>query len=205
MVEKEVLKGTTTVGLVFDGGVVVAADKRATMGHFIAGKSVDKVFEIGDKIVMTTAGGVGDAQALVRLMKAELELYKYHSRGPLTVEGAATLLANVLQGHKYFPYFVQLIVAGHDGEPRLFDLDLAGGLMPDNVVSTGSGSVTAYGILDEGFKEKMPQEDAVKLAARAVNAAMRRDSATGEGIDVVCITKGGVKKYSKEEVKSFLE
>ena len=202
--QKEFLKGTTTVGVTFDKGVVVAADKRATMGYFIAGKAVDKIFEIGDKIVMTTAGGVGDAQALVRLMKAELELYKYNSREQLTVEGAATLLANILQGHKYFPYYVQLIVAGHDGEPHLFDLDLAGGLMPDKVVSTGSGSVTAYGILDEGFKEGMPQEDAVKLAARAVNAAMRRDSATGEGIDVVCVTGSEVKRYSKQEVQALL-
>lgn len=204
MVGKEVLKGTTTVGIIFEDGVVVAADKRATMGHFIAGKSVDKVFEIGDQIVMTTAGGVGDAQALVRLMKAELELYKYNSRSPLTVEGASTLLANVLHNHKFYPYFVQLIVAGFDDKPRLFDLDLAGGLMPEKVVSTGSGSVVAYGILDEGFKEKLTKDEAVKLAARAVNAAMRRDSATGEGIDVMCVTKGMVKKYSQKEVQALI-
>ncbi len=197
------LKGTTTVGITFKDGVVVAADKRATYGTFIAAKDVDKVHVISDNMAMTIAGGVGDAQALVRMIKAELELYKYSHGSNMTVQGASTLLANILQGNKYFPYMVQLIVAGVDSNARLFDLDPFGGLIPEKYTSTGSGSVVAYGLLDEHFKEGMTRDDAIRLAVKAVNAAMRRDSATGEGVDVVCITKSEVKRYSKEELRPF--
>jgi len=203
--EKMFLKGTTTVGIAFDGGVVLAADKRATMGTFIAAKDVDKIALIGDKIALTIAGGAGDGQQLARTMRAELELYKYSKGKTLSVQGAATLLANILQGTKYFPYFVQIIVAGYDSQPRLYDLDLAGGLFPEKYVSTGSGSVVAFGLLDEHFKEGMQQEAAVRLAVKSVDAAMKRDNATGEGIDVLVITKDSAKRVSKAEVDRMLQ
>ena len=203
--QKEFLKGTTTVGVTFDKGVTVAADKRATMGTFIASKEVEKIHMVSDRMAVAMAGGVGDAQSLVRMLKAELELYKYTRGEPLSVEGAATLLANVLQGNKYYPYLVQLIVAGYDEKPRLFDIDLAGGLLPDKYVSTGSGSVVAYGILDDGFRDGMDQQAAAKLAAKAISSAMKRDNATGEGIDVIAITGAGLKRFSKQEIEALVE
>ncbi len=204
MHEQQILKGTTTVALTFKDGVVVAADKRATMGGFIANKAVEKVHLIGDRMALTIAGGVGDAQALVRLMKAELELYKYGKGQNLSVEGASTLLSNVLQGNKYFPYFVQLIVAGVDTAPKVYVLDIFGGMIPDPYASTGSGSITAYGMLDSGFKENMTETDAVKLAARSVDAARKRDSFSGEGIDILVITKAGVKRLAPTDVKALI-
>lgn len=201
---EKVLKGTTTVGLIFDKGVVLAADKRASMANFIAAKDVDKIHAIAENMAMTIAGGVGDAQTLVRFIRAELEIYRYTNGEKLSVNGASTLLANILQGNKYYPFLVQLIVAGFDSQPRLFDLDPLGGLIPEKCVSTGSGSITAYGYLDQGYKENLGQQDAVKLAAKSVAAAMKRDSATGEGIDVVIITKEGVKRLSKAEVNQAL-
>jgi len=200
----ERLKGTTTVGLIFDKGVILAADKRATMGYFIASKETEKVLPVADKIAMTIAGGSGDAQALVRLLRAELELYKYSRGAPLTVEGAANLLANVLQGNKYFPYIVQLIIGGYDSSPRLFDLDLVGGMISEKYTSTGSGSPVAYGLLDEFYKEGMGRDEAMRLAIKAVNAAMKRDTPTGDGVDLVCITKDGIKRYSREETAKII-
>lgn len=202
--EKKFLKGTTTVGIIFDKGVVLAADKRATMGTFIANKKVEKIHLISDRIAMTLAGGVGDAQSLVRIITAELELYKYTKGEPLSVSGAATLLSNILQGNKYFPYFVQLIVGGVDEKPVLYDIDIFGSMLPDKYVSTGSGSVVAYGVLDEYYKENLNREEAIRLAAKAVEAAIKREAATGEGVDIICITKDSVKRYSDEEVKELL-
>ncbi len=201
--EKKFLKGTTTVGVTFNGGVVLAADKRATMETFIAAKEVEKIHVIGDKIAMTLAGSVGDAQSLVRMMRAEIELYKYSKGGDITISGAATLLSNILQGNKYYPYLVQLIIAGVDDKPRLFDLDPLGGLLPERYVSTGSGSITAYGLLDENYKDGLAESEAVRLAAKAVAAAMKRDNATGEGIDVVVITKNGARRIPKNEVAAL--
>ncbi len=203
--EYKPLKGTTTVGIIFDKGVVVAADKRATMGSFIAAKEVEKVHIVGDRMALTIAGGVGDAQTLVRLLKAELELYKYAKGKPMSTSAAATLLSNVLQGNKYFPYLVQLIVAGFDSQPALFDLDPFGGLIPEKYASTGSGSITAYGLLDEYYKESMSRDEAVKLAVKAINAAMKRDSATGEGVDVIVITADQIKRLSKDEVETLFK
>lgn len=199
------LKGTTTVGIAFKDGVVIAADKRATMGTFIAAKTVEKIALVDDQLAVTIAGGVGDAQNLVRWLKAEAELYKYGNGRAMTVQGAATLLANILQGSKYFPYLVQLVIAGYDSKPRLFDLDPFGGLLEEKYVSTGSGSVVAYGILDDAYKEDMGEEEAVKIAAKAVNAAMKRDNATGEGIDLLVITKSKAKRLSPEQVNALLK
>lgn len=205
--ELKALKGTTTVGIIFDKGVVVAADKRATMGSFIAAKEVEKVHAVGDRMALTIAGGVGDAQLLVRLLKAELELYKYAKGKAMSVQSAATLLANVLQGNKYYPYMVQLIVAGYDNGngPALFDLDPFGGLIPERYVSTGSGSITAYGLLDEYYRSNLTVDEAVRLAVRAVNAAMKRDSATGEGVDAIIITADQLKRLSREEVDAVVK
>ena len=97
--DEKMLKGTTTVGLIFENGVVVAADKRATMGTFIAAKNVQKIHLVGDRIALTMAGGVGDAQQLAHLLKAELELYMYSRGKELSVKGASTLIANVLEGN----------------------------------------------------------------------------------------------------------
>ena len=92
----EVVKtGTSTIGITFDGGVVVGADHRATMGHFIANKSVQKVFQISDSIALTTAGLVGHAQSLSRTLASELRLYELKRDSPMTVKGAATLTANI--------------------------------------------------------------------------------------------------------------
>ncbi|MFA6329563.1 MAG: archaeal proteasome endopeptidase complex subunit beta [Candidatus Micrarchaeia archaeon] len=204
MDEPKPLKGTTTVGIVFDKGVVLAADKRATMGTFIAAKEVQKIHLIADRMALTMAGGVGDAQQLARLLRAELELYRHGRRAPMTVQGAATLLSNILQGSKYFPYYVQMIIAGVDTKPKLYDLDPFGGLLEENYVSTGSGSVVAYGVLDEDFRKDMNQEEATRVAARAVSAAMRRDSATGEGVDVLVITKDSAKFVSPADVKAMI-
>ncbi|MEK6843466.1 MAG: archaeal proteasome endopeptidase complex subunit beta [Candidatus Micrarchaeota archaeon] len=200
----KVLKGTTTVSLAFNGGIVIAADKRATYGTFIAAKEVEKVHMIDDHMAMSIAGGVGDAQSLLRFIKAEIELYKYTNGQNMPVQGAATLLANILQGNKYFPYLVQLIVAGVDDKPRIYDLDPFGGLIEEKYVSTGSGSVVAYGILDEFYKDNLGENDAIKIAAKAVAAAMRRDSATGEGIDLILITADKVKRLTKDQLQTFL-
>lgn len=203
--EPKFAKGTTTVGVLFKDGVVVAADKRATMGNLIQSKTVDKIIPIGDRMAMTIAGGVGDAQSLSRMLKAELELYKYSRGAPISVQGAATLLANILQGNKYFPYYVGLILAGYDNAAKLYDFDPFGGLLEHKYVSTGSGSVVAYGVLDEYYKEGMARDEALKLAAKAVNAAMKRDVFTGEGIDVMYVTEKEMRRLSPQEVAALLK
>jgi len=196
-------KGTTTIGLVCDKGVVLASEKRATMGHFIASKDAKKVYQIDDLVAMTTAGSVGDAQRLVKWMQVESRLYKMRREEPMTVKGIVSLLANILSGNRYYPYFVQLLVGGVDKNgPGIYSLDAVGGLIEEKkAVATGSGSPMAYGVLEDRYIEKMPIDEGVELAVRALHNAMKRDSASGDGIDVVKITTDGYTHVEDAEIK----
>ena len=200
--EKKINTGTTTVGIVCKDGVVLATDTRATMGYFIASKDIQKIYPITDKIAMTVAGSVGDAQALVRLMKAELKLFKMENEKEPTVKAAATLLANILSSHKFFPYFVQLLVAGVDENgPALFSVDMVGGVTEEKMASTGSGSPIAYGVLEAQYLDDIKTEEGKRIAAKAVLAATKRDAASGEHIDVVVINKNGISKVERRELR----
>ena len=195
--------GTTTVGLVCKEGVILASDRRATMGYLIASKDIDKIYPINDKIAMTIAGSVGDAQTLVRWMTAELKLYHLKHEKPPSVEAAATLLANILSQYKFFPFFVQLLIGGIDEKPRLFSVDMLGGVTEEKLTATGSGSPIAYGVLEELYQENREIDDNLPIAAKAVNAAMKRDAASGERVDVVVVTKSGFKRMAKDAVKKL--
>ena len=199
---QEPLKGTTTVGLVFDGGVILATEKRATMGYFIASKRAKKVYQIADRIGMTTAGGVGDAQQLARIMTVECSLFQVRRGKPINVGAASTLLSNVLNGNRYFPYYVQLLVGGVDERgPSIYSVDALGGAtMEEEIVATGSGSPMAYGVLEDRFSPKLSEDDAVGLAIRALRAAMRRDAGSGEGIHVVIITREKYYEVPEDEL-----
>lgn len=198
-------KGTTTIGLVCDKGVVLATERRAMMGHFIASKDAKKVYQIDELIAMTTAGSVGDAQRLVKWMQVEAKLYKMRREEPMTVKGIVSLLANILSGNRYFPYFVQLLVGGVDKNgPGIYSLDAVGGMIEEKkAVATGSGSPMAYGVLEDRYAEKMPIDEGIELAVRALHNAMKRDSASGEGIDVVKITSEGYMQVEDSEIKKL--
>ncbi|HLC68923.1 MAG TPA: archaeal proteasome endopeptidase complex subunit beta [Candidatus Bilamarchaeaceae archaeon] len=196
--------GTTTVAVVCKDGVVLASDRRATMGYLIASKDVDKIFAIDEHLAMTIAGGVGDAQMLIRWMQAEAKLYRLRHGRPITVESAATLLANILAQYKYFPFFVQLLLGGYDERPRVFSIDMLGGVTEEKYTSTGSGSPVAYGVLEELYSEEQVIAESVRVAAKAVSAAIQRDAGTGERVDLVIVDKRGFRRYGKDEVKQVL-
>ena len=195
--------GTSTVGITYDGGVVVGADHRATMGHFIANKSVQKLFRISDNIALTTAGLVGHAQSLSRVLAAELKLFELKRDMPMTVKGAATFTANILSGR---PHYEQLLIVGVDPSvPSVYSIDSAGGSIPDTYCATGSGSPYMYGVLEDQFKTDMSKDQALSLAAKALLASAQRDAASGNGMDLAYITnQTGFTQLSEEEVTTLL-
>jgi proteasome beta subunit len=201
--EQEKMKtGTTTLGMVCNDGVVLATEHRATMGTLIAHTETQKLFRIDDHIGLTTAGLVGDAQNLARYITAEAELYRLKRDQPMTIKAAATLTANILSGSRYYPYWVQLLLGGWDREGgHVYSLDAAGGSIPDKYCATGSGSPYAYGVLEDNFKDDMTSNQGVDIAIKALNAAMRRDSASGNGYDIVVISKDGWKPVTDKEVE----
>jgi len=198
--------GTTTIGLLFKDGVVIGAESKSTLGYMVDSKVAKKIYKLDDHIGLTIAGSVGDAQALVRLLRAEFKLYKIE-RGPITMRAAATLLSNILQGSKWFPYMNQFILAGYDSNgPAVYSFDPFGGFdTNDKYYSTGSGSPFAYGALESGYKENMSLEEAVALVVKAIKTAIERDIASGgKDINIAVIDKSGYRELSPQEIKKYL-
>lgn len=197
--------GTTTIGLACKDGVVLATERRATMGYFIANKTAVKLFRIDTNIGATFAGSVGDAQAMIRYLRAEVALYRMRRGVPLHVEGAATLTANILNTNRYYPYFAWMIIGGMDSTGgHVFALDAGGGSIEDRFVSIGSGSPFVYGILEDEWKEAPTVSEAVDLSLRGLTAAMKRDSASGDGYSVAEITPAGYRELELEEIRKRL-
>lgn len=195
--------GTTTLGMICKDGVVVAADKKATMGYLIANKESLKILVLDDHIVMTVAGVWGDAQALGRYLRAEFKLFQLQNNRKISVKGAASLVSNILQNSKFYPYFVQLIIAGYDDDgPAIFTLDAIGSSEEEKkFFSTGSGSPMALGVLEDSYREGMSVQEGSKLGYRAVKAAIGRDIGSGgNAIDVGIITKKGI-EIKRLEIK----
>jgi proteasome beta subunit len=202
---KHVLTGTTTMGLVCRDGIVLGTDTRATLGTFVAHKHAKKVYPIDDHIAMTIAGGVADAQTVVEVLRANSKLYKYEKGLPVPVSAVARLAANLLFSSRYFPFILQSIIGGVDDQgPHIFALDPLGSITEEKCVSTGSGSPVAYGVLEPGYKEGMSVKEAIPLVVRAVNSAMKRDSASGDSFDVAVISTEGYRELSEEEKKRAL-
>lgn len=203
----EIMKtGTTTVGLICRDGVVLAAEKKSTMGYLVASKESEKILPIADHIAMTIAGVSGDAQTLARYMKAELKLFEIQNQRKISVKGACTLLSNILQSNKFFPFYVQLILAGFDETgPKIFSLDAIGGWEEEKkFFSTGSGSPIALGVLEDSYKDDISVEEGKKIALRAIRAAVERDIASGgKGADVAVITKEGIKIIKYESLDTI--
>jgi len=197
------LKGTTTVGIVAKDGVVFASDTRATMGYLISDKKAQKIFQVDEKLVITTAGLVGDTQSLIRIMRAQLALAKMEEK-PLSVKAASTLLANILHSRRFYPFLAQLIVGGYDSGSRIYELDPVGGLSEKKVSATGSGSPVAYGVIEAGYKEGLSLQEGITLAVSAIRSALERDAGTGNEIDVVTVTEKGFKKLTEDQVKKIV-
>jgi proteasome beta subunit len=204
-VDKLTLKGTTTIGVVCKNGVILASDTRVTMGFYVAHKRGKKVYKIDDHIGMTIAGTVADAQRAVDILIANAQLYRINMGRPLPISSAARLVANLLFSSRYFPLQTQALVGGmDDGGPHVFNLDPFGSLTEEKSVSTGSGSPVVYGILEDSFKEDMSVEEALPVIVKAVNAAMKRDAASGDSYNVIVIDDHGYRELSEKEKKKLL-
>jgi len=199
--------GTTTVGIVTKDGVVLGTEHRASMETFIAHKTAQKLYKLDYNLGMTTAGLVGDLQVLVRYMRAEINLYRIRRKMYMPVGAAATLLSNILNERKFFPYYVGLLVGGFDSKGyHVFAIDAAGGAIEDKYASVGSGSLFVYGVLEDRWKDDLSLDEGINLVIRGINAAMRRDAASGDGISVATITEdAGFVELSSEEIEKRMK
>lgn len=211
MVDKEnMLKGTTTVGIRCEDGVILAADKRVTAGHLIAGQ-LQKIYEITDNMAITTAGGVSDNQLLTKLIKAEIKLKDVRTNKKTTVKEGANLLSQLVYNNirkpSMIPGITHLLLAGSDETGNhLYEIYPDGSLNEyKNFVASGSGSTMVYGVLETLYKEGMGIDECIDLAIKALNSALKRDSASGDGFVVVKITSEGIERVVDKDLEIKLE
>jgi len=201
-------KGTTTVAAVCNDGVIMATDTRATMGSYVASKHAKKVYQITDQLAMTIAGGVAAAQRVVDILKVNAKLYNLEKGRPMPVAAAAMLVSNILFSNREVgaPLPLQALIGGMDlTGPHVYNLDPYGSLTEEKMVSTGSGSPFAYGVLEDRYKEDSTIADMAPIVVKAVDSAMKRDVASGDNFDVAVITSDGFKELSEEEKIALLE
>lgn len=201
------LKGTTTVGLICTDGVILGTDTRATMGNYVASKQAKKVYRITDKLAMTIAGGVAVAQRVVEMLRINAELYELEKERPMPVKSAARLVSNILFSSREVgaPLPLQALVGGFDDSgPHVYNLDPLGSLTEEQMVSTGSGSPIAYGVLESQYEEEKDVEEMLGVVVKAVKSAMERDVASGDSFDVAVINETGFRELSEEEKENLL-
>lgn len=209
--EKELKTGTTTIGIVCKDGLILAADRRATAGYLVVNKRAKKIYKITDAMALTTAGTVSDVQLLIKLIKAETALKKVRTGRVSTVKETANLLGGLIYSNirkiSLIPGISHFILAGTDKEGfHMYDLFADGSVTEvEDYNATGSGSVTAYGVMEALYKKDLAVKEGVKLAVKAVNAALQRDIASGDGMDVVTITSKGIDFVLEKEINSNIK
>ena len=191
----EFMPGATVVGISYDSGVVLAAEKRVSFGHFVVNKNIKKTFTVTPQVGAACAGMVADMQVLVRQVEALAKIRKLETRREVAPNSIAKLMSVIMFERRYFPLLTQVIVGGVNEKPEIYTLDPLGSVLPDEYAAVGTGAEMALGIMDAEYKPGMTEAKAKELAVRAIKSAIQRDSASGDGIDVLFVTRNG----SREE------
>jgi len=192
--------GTTTLGFVFENGVIIAVDSRSTMGSYIASQSVKKVIEINPYLLGTMAGGAADCSFWERELGRQCRLYELRNKERISVAGASKLLGNIVYSYRGYGLSMGTMIAGWDKTgPNLFYVDSDGTRLKGHKFSVGSGSTYAYGVMDNGYKWSMSPDEACDLGRRAIYHATHRDAYSGGVVNVYHIQPQGWKKISSTD------
>jgi proteasome beta subunit len=188
--------GTTTVAITTDDAVVMAADRRASLGgRFVSNKDVEKVARVHPSAAITLSGSVGAVQTFARSLRAEASLYENRRGETPSMEALSTVAGNLIRG---VPAQIHLGGVDEDG-PALFELDGGGSVMPTEYAAGGSGMQVAYGHLEDAHGDVSGVEAARAVAARAVESASERDTASGNGLTLATVTRDGVETDTVED------
>ncbi|HEV3433489.1 MAG TPA: proteasome subunit beta [Nitrososphaera sp.] len=187
----EFMPGATVVGISYNDGVILAADKRVSFGNFVVNKNIKKTISVTDHVGAACAGMVADMQVLVRQVEALAKIRKLETRRDVPPNSIAKLMSVIMFERRYFPLLTQVIVGGINEKPEIYTLDPLGSVLPDNYAAVGTGAEGALGIMDAEFKPNMSEQAVRELASRAIRSATQRDAASGDGIDILYITRTG--------------
>ncbi|HET6591257.1 MAG: proteasome subunit beta [Candidatus Nitrosocosmicus sp.] len=186
------MPGATAVGITYHDGVLLAAEKRISYGNFVVNKNTKKTFNVTEHVGAACAGMVADMQVLVRQVSALSKIRKLETRRNVEPNSVAKLMSVIMFERRYFPLLTQVVVGGvTTGKPEIYTLDPLGSVLPDRYAAVGTGAEMALGVLDAEFTENMDEEKAKDLALKSIKSSIQRDSASGDGIDLLIISKNG--------------
>lgn len=191
------MPGATAVGITFEGGIVLASERRISYGNFVVSKSTKKTFKITDFVGACCAGMVADMQVLAMQMRALTKVRKLELKREIPPNSVAKMMSSLMYERRFYPLLTQVIVGGVDGDAAIYTLDPLGSVLPDDYAAVGTGAEMALGVLDQEYKKGMKEKDAVTLAVKSIKSAIMRDSASGDGIDVLVIDKSGARESTE--------
>ncbi len=191
------MPGATALGITYNDGVLLAAEKRVSYGNFVVNKNTKKTFDVTDHVGAACAGMVADMQVLVRQVSALSKIRKLETRRNVEPNSVAKLMSVIMFERRYFPLLTQVVVGGiTTGKPEIYTLDPLGSVLPDRYAAVGTGAEMALGVMDAEFSEDLDEEKATNLALKAIRSSIQRDSASGDGIDMLIINKNGKSENS---------
>ena len=195
MSQQIMVPGAAGVVIKCKDGVVLGNDNRATWGYTVTNKTTKKVFKITDYIGLAAYGLIGDYQILTKIMRAQANLYLLDAGERISTKSMGKLISNYLYSRKMFPLYTNIVIAGMDKDgPKLFTLDAIGSLIPEDYGTTGTGMLLSIGILEAEYKPDISVAEGEKLVEKAIKASIARDAMSGNGIDIITITKDGAEE-----------
>ncbi|MEM2873418.1 MAG: proteasome subunit beta [Nitrososphaerales archaeon] len=196
MIPEQFIPGATAVGITFKDGVILGAEKRVSYGTYVVSRSGRKIFKISDRVGAACAGMVADMQILVREMQSLVKIRELELRRPMPPNSVAKLMSVLLFERRFFPLITQVIIGGVDDKPSVYVLDPLGSVIPDEYSCVGSGTEIAIGVVEANYSRNMDEKSAKDLLIRSIRSAIQRDAASGDGVDILTITRDSAKEES---------
>jgi proteasome beta subunit len=190
------IPGATVVGIAYNDGVLLGAERRVTLGGFVISKTGKKTFKVTDRVGAACAGMIGDMQILIKELQSYVKIRELETRKQMAPNSVAKLLSVIMFERRYFPFITQVMLGGVDTKPSIYILDPLGSVIPDDYAAVGSGAEIAIGVVENGYTEGMTEEQAKELGVKAIKAAIKRDVSSGDGVDLVYVPKDGLREES---------
>ena len=186
--------GATAIGISYSEGIILAAEKRVSYGNFVVNKNTKKTFPVTEHVGAACAGMIADMQVLVRQVTALAKIRKLETKRVVATNSIAKLMSVIMFERRFFPLLTQVVVGGIQEKPQIYTLDPLGSVLPDDYAAVGSGAEMALGVMDAEYTQGMSEDNARNLVIKAIKSSIQRDSSSGDGIDLLTITKNDLRE-----------
>jgi proteasome beta subunit len=186
--------GATAIGISYSEGIILAAEKRVSYGNFVVNKNTKKTFPVTEHVGAACAGMIADMQILVRQVTALAKIRKLETKRVVATNSIAKLMSVIMFERRFFPLLTQVVVGGIQERPQIYTLDPLGSVLPDDYAAVGSGAEMALGVMDAEYTQAMSEDNARNLVIKAIKSSILRDSSSGDGIDLLTITKNDLRE-----------